>query len=315
MQVEVVTPEDYMGDVNGDLSRRRGVLQGLEESPAGKIIRAEVPLSEMFGYVTSLRTLSSGRATSTMEFSHYAETPSNIAEEVIKAAKDNKAEAVHPGYGFLSENAEFSKALKKENITFIGPSEEAIHSMGDKIISKRIAKKAGVNIIPGIDGAIKNVDLAIKAAKEIGYPVMIKASAGGGGKGMRIAFNSTECREGFERAQTLLARLRNRLLRCGQDHLPAPSPPPHASAQLMQLRKAEPIRSPDDHRVGPRHVQPGLEDEHWAGADGLDGQPEVQPEGQPEGPPEGPPEGSQRGTHMAARGSQSFVWIPLTIRP
>ena len=87
---------------------------------------------------------------------------------IIKAAKDNKADAVHPGYGFLSENAEFSKALKKDKITFIGPSMEAIQSMGDKIISKRIAKKAGVNIIPGVDGAIKNVDIAIKAAKEIG---------------------------------------------------------------------------------------------------------------------------------------------------
>ena len=122
-------------------------------------------------------------------------------KNIIKAAKDNKADAVHPGYGFLSENAEFSKALKKENITFIGPSEEAIHSMGDKIISKRIAKKAGVNIIPGVDGAIKNVDLAIKAAKEIGYPVMIKASAGGGGKGMRIANNKEELKSGFQSAK------------------------------------------------------------------------------------------------------------------
>ncbi|PPR15116.1 MAG: Acetyl-/propionyl-coenzyme A carboxylase alpha chain, partial [Alphaproteobacteria bacterium MarineAlpha9_Bin3] len=120
---------------------------------------------------------------------------------IIKAAKDNKADAVHPGYGFLSENAEFSKVLKKEKITFIGPSMEAIQSMGDKIISKRIAKKAGVNIIPGIDGAIKNVDLAIKAAKEIGYPVMIKASAGGGGKGMRIANNEEELKSGFQSAK------------------------------------------------------------------------------------------------------------------
>ena len=120
---------------------------------------------------------------------------------IIKAAKDNKADAIHPGYGFLSENAEFSKALKKEKITFIGPSMEAIQSMGDKIISKRIAKKAGVNIIPGVDGAIKNVDLAIKAAKEIGYPVMIKASAGGGGKGMRIANNKEELKSGFQSAK------------------------------------------------------------------------------------------------------------------
>jgi elongation factor G len=84
MNVEVVTPEDYMGDVNGDLNRRRGVLHGLEDSPAGKIVRALVPLSEMFGYATQLRSMSQGRATYTMEFSHYAEVPSNVAQSVIK---------------------------------------------------------------------------------------------------------------------------------------------------------------------------------------------------------------------------------------
>ena len=84
MKVEVVTPEDYMGDVNGDLNRRRGVLQGLEDAPSGKIVRAEVPLSEMFGYATQLRSMSQGRATYTMEFSHYAEVPGNVAEGVIK---------------------------------------------------------------------------------------------------------------------------------------------------------------------------------------------------------------------------------------
>jgi elongation factor G len=84
MNVEVVTPEDYMGDVNGDLNRRRGTLQGLEDSPAGKIVRAQVPLSEMFGYATTLRSMSQGRATYTMEFSHYAEVPNNVAQTVIK---------------------------------------------------------------------------------------------------------------------------------------------------------------------------------------------------------------------------------------
>ena len=84
MNVEVVTPEDYMGDVNGDLSRRRGVLQGLEDGPAGKIVRAQVPLSEMFGYATTLRSMSQGRATYTMEFGHYAEVPTNVAQVVIK---------------------------------------------------------------------------------------------------------------------------------------------------------------------------------------------------------------------------------------
>jgi elongation factor G len=87
MKVEVVTPEDYMGDINGDLSRRRGVLQGLEDAPAGKIVRAEVPLAEMFGYATTLRSMSQGRATYTMEFAHYSEVPNNVAESVIKARK------------------------------------------------------------------------------------------------------------------------------------------------------------------------------------------------------------------------------------
>jgi elongation factor G len=84
MKVEVVTPEDYMGDVNGDLNRRRGVLQGLEDAPAGKIVRAEVPLAEMFGYATQLRSMSQGRATYTMEFAHYAEVPAGVAEGLIK---------------------------------------------------------------------------------------------------------------------------------------------------------------------------------------------------------------------------------------
>ena len=84
MKVEVVTPENYMGDVNGDLYRRRGILQGLEDAPLGKIVRAEVPLSEMFGYATSLRSMSQGRATYTMEFSHYSVVPSSVAESIIK---------------------------------------------------------------------------------------------------------------------------------------------------------------------------------------------------------------------------------------
>ena len=84
MSVEIVTPDDYMGDVNGDLNRRRGVLQGMDESPAGKIIRAEVPLAEMFGYATDLRSMSQGRANYSMEFSKYAEVPPNVAEAVIR---------------------------------------------------------------------------------------------------------------------------------------------------------------------------------------------------------------------------------------
>ena len=84
MKVEVVTPDDYMGDVNGDLNRRRGLLQGMDESPAGKIVRAEVPLAEMFGYATDLRSMTQGRATYSMEFGRYAEVPPNVAESVIK---------------------------------------------------------------------------------------------------------------------------------------------------------------------------------------------------------------------------------------
>jgi elongation factor G len=84
MKVEVVTPDDYMGDVNGDLNRRRGLLQGMDESPAGKIIRAEVPLAEMFGYATDLRSMSQGRATYSMEFGRYSEVPPNVAESIIK---------------------------------------------------------------------------------------------------------------------------------------------------------------------------------------------------------------------------------------
>jgi elongation factor G len=84
MKVEVVTPEDYMGDVMGDLNRRRGILQGMEDSPAGKLINAHVPLSEMFGYATDLRSQTQGRATYTMEFDHYAEAPASVSEEIIK---------------------------------------------------------------------------------------------------------------------------------------------------------------------------------------------------------------------------------------
>ncbi len=91
MQVEVVTPEEYMGDIIGDFNKRRGQVEGMESKAGARVVKAKVPLAEMFGYVTTLRTLSSGRATSTMEFSHYAETPSNISEEVIKAAKGVEA--------------------------------------------------------------------------------------------------------------------------------------------------------------------------------------------------------------------------------
>ena len=122
-------------------------------------------------------------------------------KKIIKVAKLAKVDAVHPGYGFLSENSEFCLALNKSKIKFIGPSVEAIKSMGDKIISKKIAKKAGVNIIPGTKGAIKDLKGAIEASNKIGFPVMIKASAGGGGKGMRVANNLEELKSGFQSAK------------------------------------------------------------------------------------------------------------------
>jgi len=122
------------------------------------------------------------------------------ADRIIKACKKTKAQAVHPGYGFLSENKDFQLALKKAGIAFIGPNAKAIEAMGDKITSKKLAGKAGVPTVPGHMGIIKDTDEAVKVAKEIGYPVMLKASAGGGGKGMRVAYNDAEAREGFERA-------------------------------------------------------------------------------------------------------------------
>ncbi|MCI5148531.1 MAG: acetyl/propionyl/methylcrotonyl-CoA carboxylase subunit alpha [Candidatus Electrothrix sp. MAN1_4] len=121
-------------------------------------------------------------------------------EKIIDACKSSGAEAVHPGYGFLSENDTFCQRLGEEGIVFIGPPVGAITSMGDKITSKQIAEQAGVHTIPGYDGILDDADQAVEKAAEIGYPVMLKATAGGGGKGMRIARNEQECRDGFERA-------------------------------------------------------------------------------------------------------------------
>jgi propionyl-CoA carboxylase alpha chain len=120
------------------------------------------------------------------------------AELIIDACKATGAEAVHPGYGFLSERESFAKALAEANITFIGPPPKAIAAMGDKIESKKLAAKAGVNIVPGYLDDIATTDEALKIARDIGYPVMMKASAGGGGKGMRLAWNDKDVREGFE---------------------------------------------------------------------------------------------------------------------
>eukprot|EP01062_Namystynia_karyoxenos_P058834 TRINITY_DN502_c0_g1_i2.p1 TRINITY_DN502_c0_g1~~TRINITY_DN502_c0_g1_i2.p1 ORF type:complete len:735 (+),score=278.22 TRINITY_DN502_c0_g1_i2:105-2207(+) len=116
-------------------------------------------------------------------------------DRVIEACKQTGADAVHPGYGFLSENAQFAKALAAEGITFIGPDTHAIDAMGDKIHSKKLAGDANVNIIPGFDGEIETVEQMLKVADDMGYPIMIKASAGGGGKGLRIAWNEKQARQ------------------------------------------------------------------------------------------------------------------------
>lgn len=123
-----------------------------------------------------------------------------VIDNILKAISDTGADAVHPGYGFLSENAEFAERLDAEGITFIGPKPRAINAMGDKIESKKLAQSAGVNTVPGHTEAIRDPEDAVKIANDIGYPVMLKASAGGGGKGMRIAHNDEECRDGLLRA-------------------------------------------------------------------------------------------------------------------
>ena len=120
-----------------------------------------------------------------------------VADKIIAACKQTGAQAVHPGYGFLSENAGFAKRVEEEGIIFIGPKHYSIGAMGDKIESKKLAGAAGVNCIPGVNDAIETAEKAVDIAKGIGYPVMIKASAGGGGKGLRVAFNDKEAFEGF----------------------------------------------------------------------------------------------------------------------
>ncbi|MEA9600373.1 acetyl-CoA carboxylase biotin carboxylase subunit [Polynucleobacter sp. AP-Sanab-80-C2] len=125
-----------------------------------------------------------------------------VMDRIIQACKDTGAEAVHPGYGFLSENEQFAKRCEEEGIVFIGPKHESIAAMGDKIASKKLALEAKVNTIPGHNEAIATTDEAVKIAQGIGYPVMIKASAGGGGKGLRVALNDQEASEGFTACKT-----------------------------------------------------------------------------------------------------------------
>jgi propionyl-CoA carboxylase alpha chain len=120
-----------------------------------------------------------------------------VGDKIIAACKQTGAQALHPGYGFLSENAEFAKRVEEEGIVFIGPKHYSMACMGDKIESKKLAGAAGVNCIPGVNSAIETAENAVEIAKGIGYPVMIKASAGGGGKGLRVAYNDKEAFEGF----------------------------------------------------------------------------------------------------------------------
>jgi propionyl-CoA carboxylase alpha chain len=124
-----------------------------------------------------------------------------VQDKIVDAVRRTGAQAVHPGFGFLSENASFAKRLQDEDIVFIGPNPHAIDAMGDKITSKKFAAEAGVNTVPGHMGLISDADHAVSIAEAIGYPVMIKASAGGGGKGLRIAWNAADAREGFEGAR------------------------------------------------------------------------------------------------------------------
>jgi len=125
-----------------------------------------------------------------------------LIDRIIQACKDTGAEAVHPGYGFLSENEQFAKRCEAEGIVFIGPKHQSIAAMGDKIASKKLALVAKVNTIPGHNEVIASTEEALKIAQGIGYPVMIKASAGGGGKGLRVAMNDQEAAEGFTACKT-----------------------------------------------------------------------------------------------------------------
>ncbi|WP_293440900.1 acetyl/propionyl/methylcrotonyl-CoA carboxylase subunit alpha [Planktotalea sp.] len=133
---------------------------------------------------------------------HIGPPPANqsyiVIDKVMAAIKESGAQAVHPGYGFLSENSKFAEALAAEGVAFVGPPVGAIEKMGDKITSKKIAQDANVSTVPGYMGLIEDADEAVKISNEVGYPVMIKASAGGGGKGMRIAWNDDQAREGFQ---------------------------------------------------------------------------------------------------------------------
>ena len=126
-----------------------------------------------------------------------------VMERIIETALKAGADAIHPGYGFLAENPVFAEQCKKAGITFIGPSPEAIREMGDKITAKKIMKDAGVPLVPGSDGEVKSADVALEVAKQVGYPVLIKASAGGGGIGMKVANDDDELISYYESSRSI----------------------------------------------------------------------------------------------------------------
>jgi len=150
-----------------------------------------------------------------------------VMDRILQAARDTGAEAVHPGYGFLSENAAFCDLLEGNGIVFIGPKAKSIRAMGDKIASKKLALAAKVNTIPGHTDAIESAERAVEIARGIGYPVMIKASAGGGGKGLRVAWTDGECREGFQSCRNEASAAGSA---AGSSTMRMPLPPPPAVA-------------------------------------------------------------------------------------
>ena len=164
-------------------------------------------------------------------------------DRVCKAIQDSGSEGVHPGYGFLSENAEFARRVSQmktpcgKAVKFIGPSEQAIIDMGDKITSKKIAKEAGVNCIPGYDGFVNTSQEAISVANQIGYPVMIKATSGGGGKGMRICYNDQQVTEGFALSTAEAKSFFNDERLFIEKFIERPH---HIEIQLLAGRKSEP---------------------------------------------------------------------------
>jgi len=137
---------------------------------------------------------------------------------VLRAVQDTGADAVHPGYGFLSENADFCRAIQNQGCTFLGPSIESVHQMGDKLLSKKLAAASGVNVIPGFPEEVETVQQALQVCNDIiGYPVLLKAAAGGGGKGMRVCYNDAEVKDawGVARSEALKYFADNRILvRC-----------------------------------------------------------------------------------------------------